>query len=223
MADLSLKFADLAPRQRYKLLCGLVVPRPIALVSTLSPTGVVNAAPYSFFNAFSEHPALIVLGLQHNADGSPKDTTRNIHLSGEFVVNLVDEGIAAAMNVTATEFPADMSEPEIANLRLAPSTLVQPPRLADAPAAFECRRVVGLAFGPQRELLIGEVIAVNARDGIVDADTLNVDFAALQPRRPPVRQPLRAPARQVRVEARFLARVPGPSSWPEWRKARGKV
>jgi len=94
MADLNLKFADLAPRQRYKLPCGLVVPRPIALVSSLSPAGVVNAAPYSFFNAFSENPALIVLGLQHNEDGRPKDTTRNIQLLGEFVVNLVDERIA---------------------------------------------------------------------------------------------------------------------------------
>ena len=153
MPDLSLKFADLAPRQRYKLLCGLVVPRPIALVSTLSPSGVVNAAPYSFFNAFSENPALIVLGLQHNDDGTPTDTTRKIHVFGEFVVNLVDEAIAEAMNITATEFPSDMSEPEIANLRTAPSTLVKPPRLADAPASFECRRMVGLAFGPQRELL----------------------------------------------------------------------
>jgi len=181
MPALSLRFADLAPRQRYKLLCGLVVPRPIALVSSLSPAGVINAAPYSFFNAFSENPALIVLGLQHNEDGSPKDTTRNIHVSGEFVVNLVDEGIAEAMNVTATEFPSDMSEPEIANLRLAPSTLVKPPRLADAPASFECRRVVGLAFGPQRELLIGEVIGVHAREGVVDPATLNVDFEALRP------------------------------------------
>ena len=181
MPDLNLQFADLAPRQRYKLLCGLVVPRPIALVSSLSPAGVVNAAPYSFFNAFSENPALIVLGLQHNDDGTPKDTTRNIQLSGEFVVNLVDEGMAEAMNVTATEFPSDMSEPEIANLRLAPSTLIKPPRLADAPASFECRRVVGLAFGPQRELLIGEVIGVHVREGIVDPATLNVDFAALRP------------------------------------------
>ena len=181
MPDLNLKFADLAPRQRYKLLCGLVVPRPIALVSSLSPAGVVNAAPYSFFNAFSENPALIVLGLQHNEDGSPKDTTRNIQLSGEFVVNLVDEGIAEAMNVTATEFPADMSKPQIAKLRLTPSRLVKPPRLADAPAAFECRRVVGLAFGPRRELMIGEVMGVHVREGIVDPHTLNLDFAALRP------------------------------------------
>lgn len=213
MPNLNLKFADLAPRQRYKLLCGLVVPRPIALVSSLSPAGVVNAAPYSFFNAFSENPALIVLGLQHNADGSPKDTTRNIQLSGEFVVNLVDEGIAEAMNVTATEFPADMSEPEIAKLRFAPSTLVKPPRLADAPAAFECRRVVGLTFGPQRELMIGEVIGVYARDGIVDPATLNVDFAAL---RPVGRLCGNMYARQRDLFE--LRRV----SYAEWRKARGK-
>jgi flavin reductase (DIM6/NTAB) family NADH-FMN oxidoreductase RutF len=181
MSDLSLNFADLEPRQRYKLLCGLVVPRPIALVTTLSPTGVVNAAPFSFFNVFSENPALIVLGLQHNADGTPKDTTRNIQISSEFVVNLVDEGIAEAMNVTATEFPPEESEPAIAGLSVAPAVQVKPPRLADAPAAFECRRTVGMAFGPQRELLIGEVLGVHVRAGIVDPATLNVDFLALAP------------------------------------------
>jgi flavin reductase (DIM6/NTAB) family NADH-FMN oxidoreductase RutF len=191
-----------------------VVPRPIALVSSLSPAGVVNAAPYSFFNAFSENPALIVLGLQHNEDGSPKDTTRNIQLSGEFVVNLVDEGIAEAMNVTATEFPADMSEPQIAKLRLAPSTLVKPPRLADAPAAFECRRVVGLAFGPQRELMIGEVMGAYVREGIVDPNTLNVDFAAL---RPVGRLCGNMYARQRDMVE--LKRI----SYAEWRKARGKA
>jgi flavin reductase (DIM6/NTAB) family NADH-FMN oxidoreductase RutF len=93
-ADLRLSFADLEPRQRYKLLCGLVVPRPIALVTTLGREGIVNAALFSFFNVFSENPPLIVLGLQHNDDSSPKDTTRNIQKTGEFVVNLVDEAIA---------------------------------------------------------------------------------------------------------------------------------
>jgi flavin reductase (DIM6/NTAB) family NADH-FMN oxidoreductase RutF len=181
MPDLSLSFADLQPRQRYKLLCGLVVPRPIALVSSLSPDGVVNAAPFSFFNVFSENPALLVLGLQHNEDGSPKDTTRNIHITGEFVVNLVDEAIAEDMNFTSIDFPPEESEPAVARMALAPSTLVKPPRLAAAPAAFECRRTVGMAFGPQRELLIGEVLAVHAREGIVDPDSLNVDFAALAP------------------------------------------
>ncbi|HZT46403.1 MAG TPA: flavin reductase family protein [Hyphomicrobiaceae bacterium] len=213
MPDLSWKFADLAPRQRYKLLCGLVVPRPIALVSTLSASGVVNAAPFSFFNVFSENPALIVLGLQHNPDGSPKDTTRNIHVSGEFVVNLVDEAIADDMNLTAIDFPPEESEPAVAGMKLAASTLVKPPRLAAAPAAFECRRTVGMAFGPQRELLIGEVLAVHARAGIVDPDTLNVDFAALAP---VGRLCGNMYARQRDMFE--LKRV----TYAEWRKARGK-
>jgi flavin reductase (DIM6/NTAB) family NADH-FMN oxidoreductase RutF len=181
MSDLSFKFADLETRQRYKLLCGLVVPRPIALVTTLSPEGVVNAAPFSFFNVFSENPALIVLGIQHRPDGTPKDTARNVQASGEFVVNLVDEPIAEVMNLTAIDFPPSESEPLAAGLELAASTLIAPPRLAAAPAAFECRRKVALAFGPQRELLIGEVLSVHVRAGIVDPATLNVDFAALRP------------------------------------------
>jgi flavin reductase (DIM6/NTAB) family NADH-FMN oxidoreductase RutF len=214
MRDLSLNFAELEPRQRYKLLCGLVVPRPIALVTTLSADGVVNAAPFSFFNVFSENPALIVLGLQHNPDGTPKDTTRNIHLTGQFVVNLVDEAIAEAMNVTAVDFPPGESEPVIAGLELAASALVKPPRLAGAPAAFECRREVGLTFGPQRELLIGEVLGVHARAGIVDPATLNVDFAAL---RPVGRLCGNMYARQRDLFE--LKRI----TYAEWRKTRGKA
>jgi flavin reductase (DIM6/NTAB) family NADH-FMN oxidoreductase RutF len=181
VGHLSFNFAELQPSQRYKLLCGLVVPRPIALVTSINGEGIVNAAPFSFFNVFSEHPALVVLGLQHNEDGSPKDTTRNIRLSGEFVVNLVDEGIAEAMNLTATDFPPGEGEPTALGMATLPSTLIKPPRLAATPAAFECRRSVGLAFGPQRELLIGEVLAAHVREGIVEAGTLNVDFAALAP------------------------------------------
>jgi len=181
VGHLSFNFAELQPSQRYKLLCGLVVPRPIALVTSISREGVVNAAPFSFFNVFSENPALVVLGLQHNEDGSPKDTTRNIHLSGEFVVNLVDEALAEAMNLTATDFPPGEGEPMALGMPTLPSALIKPPRLAQAPAAFECRRSVGLAFGPQRELLIGEVLGVHVREGIVEAATLNVDFSALAP------------------------------------------
>jgi flavin reductase (DIM6/NTAB) family NADH-FMN oxidoreductase RutF len=181
VGNLSFNFAQLPPAQRYKLLCGLVVPRPIALVTSISPDGVVNAAPFSFFNVFSENPALLVLGLQHNEDGSAKDTTRNIHLSGEFVVNLVDEGMADAMNLTATDFPPGEGEPTALGLATVASTLVKPPRLDAAPAAFECRRTVALAFGPQRELLIGEVLSVHVREGVVDPATLNVDFAAMAP------------------------------------------
>ena len=159
MPDLSLNFADLAaaPALQAAVRAGRAAPHRAG--DDAVPGGVVNAAPFSFFNVFSENPALIVLGLQHNADGTPKDTTRNIQISSEFVVNLVDEGIAEDMNMTAIEFPPEESEPAVAGHEVAPSVLVKPPRLAAAPAAFECRRTVGMAFGPQRELLIGEVLA----------------------------------------------------------------
>ncbi len=96
---------DLSPHDRYKLLCAVVTPRPIALVTTLDANGAVNAAPFSFFNVFSEDPPLVVLGLQHKADRTPKDTTRNIHRTGEFVVQMVDEALASAMNDCAIDFP----------------------------------------------------------------------------------------------------------------------
>jgi flavin reductase (DIM6/NTAB) family NADH-FMN oxidoreductase RutF len=98
-------FRELDSHDRYKLLCGVVVPRPIALVTTLDENGAVNAAPFSFFNVFSEDPPLVVLGLQHRADLSPKDTTRNIQRNGQFVVHMVDEALAAAMNDCAVDFP----------------------------------------------------------------------------------------------------------------------
>ena len=100
-----ISFRELDPHDRYKLLCGVVVPRPIALVTTLDENGAVNAAPFSFFNVFSEDPPLVVLGLQHKADLSPKDTTRNIHRSGQFVVHLVDEALAAAITTARSTFP----------------------------------------------------------------------------------------------------------------------
>jgi flavin reductase (DIM6/NTAB) family NADH-FMN oxidoreductase RutF len=180
-AGLDLELAALTPAERYKILCGAIVPRPIAWVTSVSPDGVVNAAPFSFFNVFSEDPPLLVLGLQHRADGSLKDTTANVHAGGEFVVQLIDETLADAMHASSAELPRDVSEPEKLGLRLAASVAVVPPRLADAPFAFECRRTVSLAFGPGRELLVGEALHVHARAGLLDADTLRVDFERYRP------------------------------------------
>lgn len=172
---------DLSPHERYKLLCGVVVPRPIALVTTLDTNGAVNAAPFSFFNVFSEDPPLIVLGLQHKADRTPKDTTRNIHRDGEFVVHMVDEALAAAMNDCAVDFPSGESEPAAIGLATTPSVDVKVPRLTAAPFAMECRRSVGLAFAPGRELLVGEVLRIHARPGLVDTANMYVDFDAYRP------------------------------------------
>jgi flavin reductase (DIM6/NTAB) family NADH-FMN oxidoreductase RutF len=172
---------DLSPHDRYKLLCGVVVPRPIALVTTLDANGAVNAAPFSFFNVFSEDPPLVVLGLQHKAGSAPKDTTRNIHRSGEFVVHMVDEALASAMNDCAIDFPSGDSEVTATGLATLPSVDVRVPRLAAAPFALECRRSVALAFGPGRELLVGEVLRVHARAGLVDETNMYIDFAAYRP------------------------------------------
>jgi flavin reductase (DIM6/NTAB) family NADH-FMN oxidoreductase RutF len=180
-ARLDFDLAKLEPRERYKLLIGLVVPRPIALMTTVSKTGVVNTAPYSFFNMFSENPALVVVGIDARADGSMKDSAKNARDTGVFVVNLVDEALAIAMNDCAVDFPPDMGEPDMLGLPLASGIYVPVPHLADAPAALECRKTMMINIGPNRELLIGEVLGVRVRDGIVDRDTLRVDFDAYKP------------------------------------------
>ena len=205
-----LDLLSLPPETRYKLLTGIVVPRPIAWVTTVNETGLVNAAPYSFFNLFGEDPATIVLGLQHRSDGTHKDTTRNITRSGEFVVNLVNASLLDAMVQSASAYPSTVSEPEALGLAMAASVAVTPPRLAEAPAAIECRRVVSLGFAPGREILIGEAIALYGRDGLIDAENHYIDwqddwpiarlyadrYAALQelPRRsiPPVPNPAKS-------------------------------
>jgi len=184
--DYSAPFATLAPLERYKLLCAAICPRPIALVTCVSDDGVVNAAPFSFFNVFSEDPALIVLGLQHRpaqkGNGRiPKDTSRNIAASGQFVVNMVDEALADAMNITAIDFPPHVSEIEAAGLTLKPGVTLPVPRIAEAPFAFECRKHTAMSFSPTRELLIGEVLHIHARAGLVDEATLRVSMTDYKP------------------------------------------
>lgn len=179
MSGLSLK--DLSRQDRYKLLSAVVVPRPIALVTTLDVNGAVNAAPFSFFNVFSEDPPLVVLGLQHKPDRTPKDTTRNIQRDGEFVVQMVDEALAKAMNDCSVDFPSGESEVSALGLATLPSVDIKVPRLASAPFALECRRNVSLVFGPGRELVVGEVLRIHAREGLLDTETMYVDFGAYRP------------------------------------------
>jgi flavin reductase (DIM6/NTAB) family NADH-FMN oxidoreductase RutF len=173
--------AGLGGPERYKLLSALVVPRPISFVTTVNEQGIVNAAPYSFFNVFSEDPPLVVIGIGRRSDGTLKDTALNIEANGEFVVNLVDEGIAHAMNVAATDFPPDQSEIDHADLDLVPSALVAPPRIRQAPAALECRNHTTLLVATDRRLVVGEVLAVHTQDGLVDPATLRLDLDAYKP------------------------------------------
>ena len=103
-------FATLETAKRYKLLAGLVIPRPIALISTQSAAGVVNAAPFSFFNVMADDPPIVIVSIENRVDGRMKDSGRNILESGEFVVNLVDEAIAERMHGCAADFPPEVSE-----------------------------------------------------------------------------------------------------------------
>jgi flavin reductase (DIM6/NTAB) family NADH-FMN oxidoreductase RutF len=130
---------------------------------------VVNAAPFSFFNMLGGDPPILGIGVGNLADGTPKDSARNAVARGEFVVNLVDERLAEAMNVTAVSFPAGVSEVEEAGLTMAPSLRIATPRLAEAPASLECRLAEYLRIGTNN-VLIGEIVAVALRDDLVDTD-----------------------------------------------------
>jgi flavin reductase (DIM6/NTAB) family NADH-FMN oxidoreductase RutF len=174
-------FNAIPKSDRYKLLTGLVVPRPIALVTTRSKDGVVNAAPFSFFNVFSDDPAVVVLGINDRPDGSAKDTARHARETGWFVVNLVDEDLAVAMNECAIDFPPARSEPDALGLELAAGIHVPVPHLAAAPAVLECRKLMMINIGPERDLLIGEVLGVEVRNGVVDPRTLRVNFDVYRP------------------------------------------
>ena len=166
---------DLKATDRYKLIAGLVVPRPIALVTTLGRNGKHNAAPYSFFNAFSEDPPLIVLGVGANVRGEDKDTGVNVREGGEFVVNLVDEPLAEAMNICAFDFPPDVSEVDVAGLELQPSEVVAPSRLKATPVSMECVHYQTLHPGQKRYLVIGEIKVIHVADDVIDPENLRVD------------------------------------------------
>jgi len=157
--DLEGQFADRA----YPILASLVTPRPIALVTTLSPDGKVNAAPFSFFNVLGAAPPILAFAPGDRDDGTPKDTARNIRLTHEFVVNLVDEAIAEAMNKCAASLPYGENELVLAGLRAAPSAVVKPPRILESPVSLECKEWGTLQIGDNR-VVIGLVKRVHLRE-----------------------------------------------------------
>ena len=168
-------------RTNYHFLTSAVMPRPIAWVTTVDPqTGVLNAAPFSWFQAVCSDPLMVMLAIQRRADGTPKDTTRNILASGEFVVNVSPRAMAEAMVKSSGEYPPDMSEVEALGLRTTPSKAVQPPRLADSPVHLECRLHQEIPLGRKAgtSLILGEVVHLAADDAVLDARQ-NVDPAKL--------------------------------------------
>lgn len=156
----------------YHMIAGLVTPRPIAWVTTLSPTGVVNLAPFSFFNAFGANPPIVVFSPTLRRNATKKDTLINLELLGEFVVNGAVASLAEKVNQSSAELPPDKSEVDLVGLTLAPSAKVRPPRLREAPYALECkvRTILPMGTGPiAANLVIGEVMAIHVHDDCLDA------------------------------------------------------
>jgi len=175
-------FSELSTHERYKLLIATVMPRPIALVTTQTTTGVLNAAPYSFFNIFSEDPALAVLGLESRRDDNAlKDTTANIESTGELVINLVDRAIAKPMVACAASLEPQQDELVFAGLTPHASGKVSVPGIAEAPIRLECTLFEMRQITPRRHLCIAEVQALSAREGIIDLQSLHVSLEAYKP------------------------------------------
>jgi flavin reductase (DIM6/NTAB) family NADH-FMN oxidoreductase RutF len=164
----------------YKLLVATIGPRPIAWVTTRDTDGTINAAPFSFFNAVSGNPPVIAFGIGGRAPGDVKDTGGNIRRTGQFVVNLVSYELAEPMNVTAIDFPKDVDELKEAGLTTAPSLHVTPPRIAEAPVAMECERLVIVDVGVDRAVVLGKVVAIYVRDDcVLDKDRAYIDTPKL--------------------------------------------
>jgi flavin reductase (DIM6/NTAB) family NADH-FMN oxidoreductase RutF len=164
----------------YKLLVGLVAPRPIALITSMDEHGRLNAAPFSAYNYLCTDPPIVGIGVTNRPDqpAVPKDTARNIRRTGEFVVNIVTEDIAEKMNICATDFPPEMSEVELAGFTTTPSLKVKPPRLAQAHAAMECREHTTLEIGRSR-IILGRVVAFFVEDQFVDPEGPYIKAAEL--------------------------------------------
>lgn len=181
--------SDLSHSELYGILLNSVAPRPIAWVSTISATGYLNLAPFSFFNAVCVDPPLLAFapGLRQpkhaeRGHGEAKDTLRNVRETGEFVVNIVTYELAEAMNLTSGEYDATVDEFELAKLTPEPSKVVRPPRVAESPVSFECRLHQILTFSPaptSSSLVIGKVVSIrihdaNLKDGRLDRNSLDL-------------------------------------------------
>ena len=190
----------------YKLISNLVVPRPIAWVSTLSPGGGVNLAPFSFFNAIGTDPIYVIFSVGRNDRGELKDTEKNVRASGDFVVNLVTEELFDAMNISAADFPPELSELDAAGLHTAPSVRIAAPRVAEAQVSLECKLFSTQELGANN-VFIGEVVMIHVADQLLGPRLRINNFA-------PIGR-LGSPSVYCRTSDRFdVPRV----TYEQWRK-----
>ncbi len=167
-----IKSEDTSPKDLYKLMIGMVVPRPIAWVSTVGEDGTNNLAPYSFFNAISGDPPVICFAPSRKPAGdNKKDTLRNLESSGVFVVNIVSEHLAEAMNQSAADVPPEVDEFALAGVSVEPATMIQAPMVKEALAKMECRvrQIIPLGDRPTSGILVlGDVLCFHFAEGLVD-------------------------------------------------------
>jgi flavin reductase (DIM6/NTAB) family NADH-FMN oxidoreductase RutF len=169
----------LSAAESYRLLVGIVVPRPIAWVTTRQADGRVNLAPFSCYTFVSSDPPMVAVSIGRR-DGASKDTAENARRTGEFVVNIVAEDLVEPMHLSSAAHPSDASEPELLGIALAPSLRVETPRVAAAPVALECRLADILPFGRlQTELVVGEVVMFRIADALYRDG--KVDTVAMRP------------------------------------------
>lgn len=171
--------SKLEEREQYKLMTGSIVPRPIALVTTLGPMGP-NAAPFSLFNMVGSDPCMLMFSVGNQGDGSAKGTLQNLSHVPEFVVHICNEEIAEHMNVCSTDFAHGINELEKAGLTATPSVKVRPPRIVEAPVQMECKLIKIIEFGTRHNVVFGEVVLFHFHDGIVN-ERYHVDIAKLSP------------------------------------------
>ena len=165
----------------YKLLASVIMPRPIAWVVSRDAEGVLNAAPFSFFNILSADPPLVAIGFSGAADRDGKDTLGNIRAHGEFVVNLVPEELAQAMNITATNAPRGTDETKLAGLELTKCEVVDVPRIVGSPVGLECELFQEIATGGTGTIVLGKIVYVHVRESaFLNREKLYVDPAQLR-------------------------------------------
>jgi flavin reductase (DIM6/NTAB) family NADH-FMN oxidoreductase RutF len=177
---MEIDFNQITAYQRYKLMASLIVPRPIALVTTIGPTGVVNAAPFSMFNMMGEDPPIVMISINRKQGLHQKDTATNILANEEFVVHLCDEAMANEMHACGESLPPEISELTHVGFTSEPSKTVAPPRIAQAPVAFECvlhEKIVT----DSRYIFIGKVQWLSVREGLVDTETWRVRLQDYHP------------------------------------------
>ncbi|MDE0547423.1 flavin reductase family protein [Microbacterium sp. C7(2022)] len=173
-------FDALAPYERYKMMASLIVPRPVAWVTTRSADGVANAAPFSMFAMVGEEPPLLMVSMDRRKEGNSKDSAVNIDATGEFVVHLADESLVEAMDACSAAHPPEVDELELLGIETRPAEVVGAPIIADAPVAFECELWQRLEI-PSRHIYFGQVRRLHARDGLIDRELWRVNLGDYSP------------------------------------------